>query len=341
MKKYQRIVLAGTFDHLHLGHQSFIKTALDHSLSASCGLTTGWANNSKLLASEIESFKQRYHYLNKFLAKNGFLARIKVFPLNDPYGSAVADDFDAIAATQDSLKGAKAVNKKRRAKGLKPLPIIIVDLVKAKDKKNISSTRIRLGQINRQGLVYQQSLTKSVLYLPLSQRPYFKKPIGQLLTGDNLNLSWASTKALRLYQKTKPALIITVGDITTQALFLNQIPVNLAIVDHRCQRQPIAKNFHLKLKQQADFFNQTKNYPGTIYLNAVNVLNQALNKILKSGQKGLIEVDGEEDLLVLPLILLSPLNTAIFYGQPHQGLVAVKVTERLKNKVFKLISKFK
>ena len=52
-----------------------------------------------------------------------------------------------------------------------------------------------------------------------------------------------------------------------------------------------------------------------------------------------ILVKGEEDLGVLPAILLSPLNTAIFYGQPQKGLVYIKVTETSKQKALKLLQK--
>jgi hypothetical protein len=40
-----------------------------------------------------------------------------------------------------------------------------------------------------------------------------------------------------------------------------------------------------------------------------------------------IVVEGEEDLLVLPLLAEMPLGSVIAYGQPHEGLVAVTVSE--------------
>lgn len=41
-------------------------------------------------------------------------------------------------------------------------------------------------------------------------------------------------------------------------------------------------------------------------------------------------VEGEEDLLVLPLIILMPHGSVIVYGQPQVGIVLVNVTEERK-----------
>ena len=54
-----------------------------------------------------------------------------------------------------------------------------------------------------------------------------------------------------------------------------------------------------------------------------------------------MQVNGEEDLVVLPLILLTPLNTIIYYGQPSEGLVKVIVSESIKDKAYNLVSKFR
>jgi uncharacterized protein (UPF0218 family) len=44
-----------------------------------------------------------------------------------------------------------------------------------------------------------------------------------------------------------------------------------------------------------------------------------------------IVVEGEEDLLVLPLLAEMPLGSVIAYGQPHEGLVAVTVSEERRD----------
>jgi len=342
--KAKHLILAGTFDHFHLGHQEFIKNALNQADHAFCGVATKWDKKNKSFFQTIQSFKKRFKTLKKFLVQNRLFKKAAIFPLKNPFAPADSSStIDTIAVTSETISGAIAVNQKRKIKGLKPLSILSVDLIKANDQKKISSTRIRLGEINRQGLVYQQILPHhQTLYLPQNQRQYFKKPMGKLIKGSKNNATWASLKAiqnLKLNRKQTP-LIITVGDISTQAFLLNKIPIDLAIFDLRCQRKPINFNLHHQLKNQADFYRLVKNDPGTISSMSLNSFKKAIPQILVAKQKGIIQVKGEEDLLALPAVLLSPLKTLVFYGQPHQGLVQIKVTEKAKKKALNLLKKF-
>ncbi len=51
-----------------------------------------------------------------------------------------------------------------------------------------------------------------------------------------------------------------------------------------------------------------------------------------------IFVDGEEDLAAVVLLMLLPLGSSIYYGQPHEGLVRWEVTEDAKAKMAKLLN---
>ncbi|MFC1711004.1 pantetheine-phosphate adenylyltransferase [Patescibacteria group bacterium] len=343
VKKYSHLVLAGTFDHFHLGHQQFVKNAFSQAKKISCGITTGWANKDKMLVRSIQPFSTRHKTISSFVKQQRLEKKVNFFSLMDPFGPAILkNDFDAIAATPESIIGAKLVNKKRKKNGLKPLPIYISDLINASDHHRISSSRIRFGQINRAGLVYNQELEKrKTLYLPKNKRYLFKKPIGTLITGSSSNHSWAILKAKKWLTITKPTLMITVGDITTQAFLEHNINPQLTVFDYRCQRQPISFNLHHKLKKRADFKFYAKNYPGTVSLQSIKKIQSALFNIVLKNKSGLVQIQGEEDLLVLPLILLAPLKTAIFYGQPNQGLVKVLVTEKRKETALKLINQLK
>jgi len=41
-------------------------------------------------------------------------------------------------------------------------------------------------------------------------------------------------------------------------------------------------------------------------------------------------VEGEEDLLTIVAVLCAPENSLVVYGQPHEGIVVVKVTEKTR-----------
>ena len=48
-------------------------------------------------------------------------------------------------------------------------------------------------------------------------------------------------------------------------------------------------------------------------------------------------VNGEEDLLVLPVCIHAPENSIVLYGQPDQGLVLVHITTEIRNKAQTLL----
>ena len=78
---------------------------------------------------------------------------------------------------------------------------------------------------------------------------------------------------------------------------------------------------------------QCKNTKGTIskeeYL--------TIKKILFEEEQAIIFIDGEEDLLALPVFALAPLDSIVFYGQPLEGIVMVKINDEIKNKSSNLI----
>ena len=52
-------------------------------------------------------------------------------------------------------------------------------------------------------------------------------------------------------------------------------------------------------------------------------------------------VDGEEDLLVIPVCLFAPENTIVMYGQPNEGLVIVEITNQVREKVQNIVNLMK
>jgi uncharacterized protein (UPF0218 family) len=47
-------------------------------------------------------------------------------------------------------------------------------------------------------------------------------------------------------------------------------------------------------------------------------------------------IDGEEDLMVIPLAILMPVGSLIMYGQPRLGFVVVYVDEEKKKEMLKI-----
>ena len=54
----------------------------------------------------------------------------------------------------------------------------------------------------------------------------------------------------------------------------------------------------------------------------------------------IIQVEGEEDLAVVPLAMYAPLGTVILYGQPGKGVVMLTITPATKKRAEDLFTCF-
>ena len=332
---FNHSVVAGTFDHLHKGHQKLLQTALNNSRHVSIGLTQAHLTQAKPLNSLIESQTTRSQSLKQFTTPH---SHHSIFSLSNPLKPAdTSIHFDSIISSTQTKNTVKKINQLRLQNNLPPLKTLYINLVQSTDKKTLSSTRIRQGQVNRKGFAYHQIFpNKKKLILPPTHRPAFKTPFSTLLSGSKSHLGWAPLKAKKALENNPPFMTIAVGDIAVISLLQQNIPLNLSLVDLKTNRQILYKNLtKLGLPSTPNF--TAINPPGSITPDLI----QSLQKSLKNPHfHQTILVKGEEDLSVLPAILLSPLNTAIFYGQPNQGLVYVQVTEELKQKALTLLQKF-
>ena len=144
----------------------------------------------------------------------------------------------------------------------------------------------------------------------------FKKPLGKLYP--NFDDAINDIK--------QAEFLISVGDQTTKNLFdVNLIP-DISIIDNLIQR----KNHNHNIIQKNNIF-EAKNPPGTITRDLWETIDSAIKTAQKDKTKCQIVVDGEEDLAVLPCILIAPEETVILYGQPNEGLVYVKACDVIDN----------
>lgn len=324
--KFKHLVLGGTFDLLHEGHKKLIDFALERGERVTVGLTS---DKMAQIKNPSSRYKQRLEELeNNLDVKN--LSKVKIIKINDIYGSTATDtSIDGIVVTKDTVAGADKVNAKRKELGLEVLPIIVAPIIVADDNTKISSSRIRLGQMSRDGVIYGQFLRDKNLELPDSLRPVLARPFGPIIKNKQL---------LKKALGENPQIIVSVGDEVTRTLNKLATFVNLTIVDFKINRVEQTKSLKQLGVLQTHPVYKVENRAGTINAR----LSQAIGKFFDNPQrKTVIVVQGEEDLAVIPVILLAPLGTKIVYGQRGEGAVLVTVDQNLKKIVLELAAKFK
>src|SRR3989441_3035611 len=145
-----RVVLGGTFDILHEGHEVLLRAAFEgRPEEVLIGLTTDrFARESR---TRVNSYAVRERNLKRLLATHRWRpARIE--PIDDAYGPADdLPDLDVLVVSAERHAVAVALNGARTARGLRPLEIRAVPMVLAQDGLPIASRRIRAGLIDRAG----------------------------------------------------------------------------------------------------------------------------------------------------------------------------------------------
>ncbi len=367
---FQTIAIAGTFDRLHKGHRYFIQQAFKFGYKVIIGLTSDRYVEEKLkvksekLKVNVNNYETRKRELEEFLKTESLLDRAEIVKIDDVYGPTLENnDIEALIVTEDTYDGGLAVNRKRGELGLKSLKLLKIPLILAEDKKRIASTRVRLGEIDRLGMVFQTHISENL-------RQELKKPLGKLIRGNPDDLIEAGNLLKEAVAKTNSSMISTVGDEVTKLCNEVGIPINLAIVDFKVNRK---EKYHslvelgfssvnskaIKtparwpdglsckellagggLKQSSEVEKAViivNNPPGHITKELVNAVKNTYLSIIKNGRQRIIQVVGEEDLAGVPAILLAPLGGIVLYGQPREGVVLVEVTEEMKKRLLDLL----
>jgi pantetheine-phosphate adenylyltransferase len=140
------VAVGGTFDLFHKGHEELLKKALDLGEHVTIGITS-----DEFADKDIEPFLIRKASVESYLNKLGGHSQ-DIVKLEEPFGPAINDkSMDAIVVSEETFNRAIELNNIRKSKGLRELEIHKIQMVLAVDKKVLSSTRIRNGEIDRDG----------------------------------------------------------------------------------------------------------------------------------------------------------------------------------------------
>ena len=159
--------------------------------------------------------------------------------------------------------------------------------------------------------------------LPDYLREQLKIPLGDLL------LEKEATKQNIIKYLSNNPFVITVGDRTTEKMISFGLIPSLQIIDSqekRIKRDP-PKDENVSTELRCD------NPAAEITTHSIETIKKAFS--LKPPVR--IVVNGEEDLLVIPVCIHAPKDSVVMYGQPNEGLVIFQITPEIRNKTQRLL----
>jgi uncharacterized protein (UPF0218 family) len=159
--------------------------------------------------------------------------------------------------------------------------------------------------------------------LPDDVREDLREPLGPIYTDVHALLADAGEP------------ILAVGDVVTHHLVESGHPPAVALVDGRTKREATTGAVADTLADRSPDA-VVPNEAGTVSAQLLDALADAL----AASESTLVAVEGEEDLAVLPAVLLAPLGATVVYGQPDEGMVRVPVDEATRATVRDLLRRF-
>lgn len=152
MKKFRKVAVGGTFDELHKGHRRLLVKAFEVGENVLIGLCTDEFAKKMGKPHVTAPYEVRLKELQAFLERSSLIDKAEIIPLNDPYGNTLTDKcIEALVVSEETEKVAIQINQKRSEAQLPQLEIVTISMVPAENYKPISTTRIRKGEIDREG----------------------------------------------------------------------------------------------------------------------------------------------------------------------------------------------
>lgn len=157
------------------------------------------------------------------------------------------------------------------------------------------------------------------LRLPESQRDAFKEPLGREMPDSELDSVLDET------------IYLTVGDVVSLVFRRHGVRPRLSIYDGFTER-----------REMTEFARLVENEPKKEVVNPAGTISAEMAEAVRrgiEGETGLIRVEGEEDLAVLPCLVLAPDGMRVVYGMPGRCMMVVETDQRSRDRAMELLSK--
>lgn len=315
--------MAGTwalnlFDRLHMGHHILLDRLSDMPNPVAALTNDSLISKDLEIAQVIQPIEIRKAVLEDYLKTNDLARIIEIAVLSAPEdlleipGETTFLMFDGPCCAEIEEHVLELRMKKLGIKDtferIKP--------VRALDGDKMSSARIRMGDIDRKGRPLAGT-NEHPRRLPDENRGLLKNPKGVVYSTGEGRPEVAVIK--RLHEENPPC-VIAVGDVTSATLIAEGYTPDVCVIDG------ITKRGRFDEKPMAEIEYIVYNPAAMIYPEAWSTMDTAIHDNMKS----LIVVEGEEDLIGFPAVLLAKDGSVMLYGQPDVGIVWVPVTEENK-----------
>jgi pantetheine-phosphate adenylyltransferase len=154
-KEFRTVGVGGTFDELHKGHRVLLLKAFEIGDHVIIGLSSDEFIDRLGKPHVTAPYPERLRELKELLKERGLMERAEIIPIDDPSGGVLSPSspIEALVVSLETEPTARELNDERKEIGLPALRIIVIDMVPSDNHLMISTTRIRRGEIDREGHV--------------------------------------------------------------------------------------------------------------------------------------------------------------------------------------------
>lgn len=315
------------FDRLHLGHHALVDR-LSEMPEPVAVVTDGELMGKDLeLASIVQSADYRRMKLLEYLESVDLATDIRIEIMSGVH------DLLALAGEKRFLMYQGpccteiengALEQRREKLGLQDR-VEYLKPVRADDGEKLTSARIRQGFIDRNGRRLLGT-TEPPRLLKLEGRSDLKSPKGDVF---GTKEGAPEKRVVRRIFKEDPPCVIAVGDVTSETIIREGFVPDVCIIDGITKRG--AYNATIEGEREYGCFNP----PAVLYPEAWSTIATAI----EDGVKSVVNIEGEEDLMGFPAVLLAPEGSVMLYGQPDVGIVWVPASKSNKVLARQLLEK--
>jgi uncharacterized protein (UPF0218 family)/phosphopantetheine adenylyltransferase len=306
------------FDRLHEGHRILIDVLIDMPNPVAV-ITDGELLSEDLeLASIIQPAELREKNLRKYLASISLDSKIEVVTF-----TSIADLLsikEKVAFLMFEGPCCMEIEENlltiRKQKLGFDDEIDLLKPIKATDNDKMSSARIRKGEIDRKGRRLRGT-KEPPRRLEFSDRADLKSPKGNVY---NMKEGPPEKRVVERIQDENPDIVIAVGDVTCATVLDEGYTPDVCVVDGTTKRGVFDRKF------EGDIEYVVYNPPATLYPETWSAIDTAIH----DGLHSLVNVEGEEDLIGFPAVLLASINSVLIYGQPDVGIIWVPTNQNNK-----------